>query len=98
MYGLSQKSWELLLKLAIDPLKNHGAEVWIFGSRARGDYKKFSDIDILYELKQEQQTGFISLIKENLEESDLPIKVDLVDLKNLAKAYAVNVHKEKKRV
>ena len=29
------------------PLKSKGALIYLFGSRAKGDYRKFSDIDLL---------------------------------------------------
>ncbi|MBE9540577.1 MAG: nucleotidyltransferase domain-containing protein [Proteobacteria bacterium] len=31
----------------MNPLKNQGANVWIFGSRARGDHQEYSDLDLM---------------------------------------------------
>jgi predicted nucleotidyltransferase len=54
-------------------------QVFIFGSRATGKAKKFSDFDIGIWGKKSVPSHLIVLIEEALEESDLPYKVDLVD-------------------
>jgi predicted nucleotidyltransferase len=88
-FGLTDQQLKILDEMVISPLKSHGVTVWIFGSRARGDHKPFSDIDIMYETKENIQlpVGFISSIKESIEESRLPYKMDLVDLKDMADSY-----------
>jgi uncharacterized protein len=88
-YGLTDQQLSLLSDLVISPLKAHGATVWIFGSRARGDHKPFSDIDIMFKPQtgKELPSGFLSRLREDLEESRLPFKVDLVDLNEMAESY-----------
>lgn len=54
-------------------------QVFIFGSRATGKAKKFSDYDIGIEGKKPIAWETMALVKEMFEESDLPFKVDLVD-------------------
>ena len=55
----------------------HPVKVGIFGSFARGDYKKGSDIEILVEFKE--APSLLTLIKLENELSEiLGIKVDLV--------------------
>lgn len=93
-FGLSQEDYQLLLKLAVLPLKKHGARVWVFGSRARGDHRPFSDIDLLYSPASELPPGALAEIINDLEESSLPIKVDLVRDTDLAKSYRMNVSKD----
>ena len=94
-FGLTASQCELLDKLLVRPLKDMGASVWIFGSRARGDHKTFSDIDILFETNQEIGLGRLSQFKEALEESNLPYKVDIVNLCDLADSYRMNALKER---
>jgi predicted nucleotidyltransferase len=94
MFGLGAADWEILRQECIDPLKDAGAKVWVFGSRARGDYTKFSDIDILYEFQINSKRS-ITAIKNNLEESRLSIKVDLVSINELADSYKSSVLKER---
>ena len=49
-FGLTAEEFSLLDELVIAPLKKHDCRVWIFGSRAREDHQKFSDIDIYCEI------------------------------------------------
>ncbi len=88
-FGLTQSEIELLRSLALDPLKRQGARVWLFGSRARGDYKPFSDIDLLYEVPEGVllPAGVLGRIEEELEDSNLPYKVDIVNLDEIASSY-----------
>lgn len=92
-FGLSDNEWDLLSKTVIQPLKNQGCQVWIFGSRARGVQKEFSDIDLLFELPPGSSlpSGFLSNIKEQIEESRLSYKVDLVEWSHLATSYRASV-------
>jgi len=54
----------------------HVKSLWIFGSRARGDYRPDSDLDILVEFAQPIGLEFVSL--HDLLEEWLGVKVDLV--------------------
>jgi len=60
----------------IDPNEH---QVFIFGSRATGKARKFSDYDIGIIGKKPIAWEILSLIDEAFEESDLPFKVDIVD-------------------
>jgi len=46
-FGLSDKNWKIIEDILINPLNSSGVRVWLFGSRARGDYEEFSDADFL---------------------------------------------------
>lgn len=94
-FGIKDKDWEIFEELLICPLKTLGFNVWIFGSRATGTYKKFSDVDVLYASDKEVPLGHLYLIRTNLEESDLTLKVDLVDINHLAKSYLPHVLQER---
>jgi len=99
-FGLTPEQFALLTSLVIGPLKKQKARVWIFGSRARGDQKKFSDVDVLFELTSghSMSGAEISLIKEQIEESRIPFKVDLVEWKDLAESYKQHILKERVEV
>jgi predicted nucleotidyltransferase len=58
------------------------AEIFIFGSRAKGTNKEFSDIDIAIKSPNLDFT-ILANIKFDLEESDLPYKVDVVNYDEL---------------
>ncbi len=53
--------------------------VYLFGSRARGDNTPFSDVDLGIMSDRDISTE-LALLREAVEESCLPYKVDIVDL------------------
>lgn len=96
MFGLSDKQYAILHDLVIAPLLSKGARVFVFGSRARGDNHPFSDIDILVRESPETPLSLseIWIIKENIEDSNLVIKVDLVRDQDLVASYRSSVEKD----
>jgi uncharacterized protein len=50
--------------------------VFVFGSRATGKQTKYSDLDIL--IKENAKDSDLYQLEEDLKESDLPFKVDVV--------------------
>jgi predicted nucleotidyltransferase len=95
-FGVEDAHWSILRNLLIQPLTESGCAVFIFGSRARGDYKKFSDLDILVE--GNAKSSLLSSISEQLEESNLPFRVDLVIASDLADAYKPSVERDKVKI
>lgn len=93
-FGLSQDEFEFLNKELIVPLKSLGAQIWIFGSRARGDHKRYSDIDVMVSSNKELNK-LLSERKEFFENSNFPYKLDLVFWNEFADSYKDNFHKEK---
>lgn len=96
-FGLEEKDFLLLKDLVLKPLKDMGAKTFVFGSRARGDYKAFSDIDILFEFSNDKakEAAKLYLLKSAIEESHFPYKVDFVEMKELAPSYKEQILKEK---
>jgi predicted nucleotidyltransferase len=98
-HGLKNNERKILEDLVLIPLKNLGARVWVFGSRATGTHKKNSDIDLLYQAEKLPIPDHkIYEIKSNLEESNFPFVLDLVDFNHLAQAYKDDVLKERKEL
>jgi len=97
MYGLHNDHLALLEDLVVKPLQAIQACIWIFGSRARGDHKKFSDVDILFQVpKADIPSGLIFDIKSRVEDSRLPFKVDLVHVDDIAGSYRASIIKERR--
>jgi type I restriction enzyme S subunit len=72
-----------------DILKEHvpDCEVWVFGSRAGPLAKPFSDLDLAIVSPDGLAVRRLALLSAAFEESDLPIKVDLVDWKSANPAF-----------
>lgn len=55
-------------------------DVWAFGSRATGKAKPFSDLDLAIVTDKPLSLAVSAALSEEFSESDLPWKVDVVDL------------------
>lgn len=60
------------------------AKIILYGSRARGDSKEGSDIDIALDIGTPIDKSLLSEIEWDLEDSDLPILFDIVDLAKIS--------------
>ncbi len=93
-YGLTNTELAYLDKAVITPLKMLGATVYIFGSRARGDHRRFSDVDILVDSLADLSSTISSIIEE-MEESNFPYKIDLVDDRSVADSYRSSIYRDR---
>lgn len=91
MYGLSHRELKTLLKILF-ARKDGLAQVKLFGSRARGDYKKTSDIDLAIEFSQPIHVQLTA----DLEGSTLPYTTDIIDLQTANKNLLLNVERDGK--
>ena len=71
------------------------AKIYLFGSRATGKNKEFSDIDIAINSKSKDISKRIALFNEGWEKSTLPYKVDVTAWKDIYKPYLPQIRKEK---
>jgi len=95
-FGLNEDDFAFLHRNLIQPLRLKGLKVYIFGSRASGKNHPFSDVDILVEGDFDDDVDSeIFRIKEQFEESNFPIKIDLVKSSDLAKSYQESVMSER---
>ena len=88
-YGINEDSFKEIISLfeSIEDLK----KVYIFGSRARGDYVKTSDIDLAIESDKDVKLRLLS----KLEDIRCILKFDVVDLKNIGNEKLLdNIKKE----
>lgn len=62
-------------------------EVWAFGSRVDANSKPFSDLDLAVISATELPVRRLALLTYAFEESDLPIKVDVIDWQSASPAF-----------
>ena len=68
-----------------------GARAFAFGSRAQGGAPPFSDLDLAIECDRPLGLDLIGQIAEAFSESDLPYKVDIVDLSALDPGFRTRI-------
>ena len=81
LYGLTERSIKTLY--AIFSKYPDIKQVHLFGSRAKGNFKIGSDIDLAV-MNNELQAITIARVLADCAESDLPVAVDIVDFNTLS--------------
>lgn len=74
MYGLSVRQWRQIFAI----LSRYGSRIdWVklFGSRARGDYKPVSDVDLAIASAE----NLVTPLQLDFDQSQLPFTFDLID-------------------
>ena len=69
-------------RLVLDILRAHlprRTKTWVFGSRATGRARPYSDLDLAIDAGRRLTLDEIAELAEAFMDSDLPYKVDLVD-------------------
>lgn len=71
-----------------------GARLKLFGSRARGDERRVSDIDLALIAPQPIALADLALLREALDESHIPFRVDVVDYASAPTKLRVAIDRE----
>lgn len=80
-FGITEEQYTWIKKILSTYLPS--ATIYVFGSRARGDYKKYSDLDLAIELTEPIQMKTWSELQEQFSECFIPYKIDLVDMSKI---------------
>jgi len=96
MYGLNDKELSSIRQVFL--MYPQIEAVMLYGSRARGDYRPYSDIDIA--LQSNGLThGQIADIEARLDDLYLPYSIDLCDIGNITNpALLLNIRREGKQL
>jgi len=70
------------------------AKVLIFGSRAKGSARKYSDYDILIDNSKPLDITELTNLQEAFIESIIPVKVEIVDRHRIDEAFFVKIEKD----
>ena len=82
-------------RITLSILKGQQVKAWLFGSRASGRARNFSDIDVALDAGAKQvPRGLLVRLADALEESHIPFRVDLVDMCAVSPAVRINIEKE----
>ena len=93
---LSEHDWAVLREVLRQVLPD--AEVWAFGSRARGTAKPFSDLDLVILSAEPLSLGALAELNHALEASDLTIRVDVVDWADASEAFRRIIEADRVRI
>jgi predicted nucleotidyltransferase len=84
------------LEIVKNILKKYPYTFYVYGSRARGDQKRLSDLDLATydEISWQDKVK----LEEAFEESDLPYTVDLIDLNKISRGFFDSIKKDLVRI
>ena len=81
MKNIEEKHFRIIKNI----LKKYPYAFYAYGSRVKGNNRRFSDLDLCY--RENIPIKIIAEIKEKLEESNLPYRVDLVSWNDLSSRF-----------
>lgn len=90
---LSPRDWKIVRDILARHVPQY--EVWAFGSRAKRTAKEYSDLDLAIITDQPLGLSLSADIANAFEESDLPIKVDVVDWATTSENFRQIIQREK---
>ncbi|NOT20258.1 MAG: nucleotidyltransferase domain-containing protein [Sideroxydans sp.] len=90
---LNPRDWEIVRTILARHVPQY--EVWAFGSRTKGTAKEYSDLDLAIITDQPISLALSAAIADDFAESDLPIKVDVVDWATTSETFRRIIEKEK---
>lgn len=74
--------------------QDENLKIYVFGSRATGKTKKYSDLDIALESNSKIDSSKLSKISIELEETTIPYKIDVIDLNNITDSFKKCIEKD----
>lgn len=81
--------------LAIIRARLPEAKVWVYGSRAKGQARRYSDLDLMLDDHGKTISGSVlGNLDEDFDESSLPIIVELRDMAEIDAAFLARVQKD----
>jgi len=90
---LSTENWCEVCEILQTHARNYS--VWAFGSRVKGNAKKYSDLDLVIVTLKPLSLSKMAQIREAFDESNLPIRVDIVDLASTNKSFQKIIEQQK---
>lgn len=69
-------------------------DVYLFGSRARGTAREGADLDVALDAGAPIKFGTLANIASDVEESNIPLFVDIVDMHNISIEMRKEIEKE----
>lgn len=82
MFGLEDRHLNFVKETLKKYVPNPDAKFYIFGSRARGKFREYSDVDIAIDCS-DLAPAIKSKLELEFENSTFPYEVDIVDLNNI---------------
>lgn len=83
-------------QVLLEVIQSHlpGCTVHLFGSRARGRQRSGSDFDLALDAGRKLSWAELGVIKEAIEETSIPVFVDLIDVHTVSADFLKHIQTE----
>ncbi len=71
-----------------------GVKIYLYGSRARGSHREWSDIDLALDCGQEIERRDVSEARHIFQESSIMYKIELVDVHRISEDFKNKIMKD----
>ena len=85
---------ERVRELVVSSLERYDVRVYLFGSHATGGVHDASDVDVAVDVLEPLPPGVLARLREALEESTIPYRVEVVDLRDAGAEFRERVLRE----
>ena len=85
---------ERVRELVVSSLERYDVRVYLFGSHATGGVHDASDVDVAVDVLEPLPPGVLARVREALEESTIPYRVEVVDLRDAGAEFRERVLRE----
>ncbi|MCL1947995.1 MAG: nucleotidyltransferase domain-containing protein [Chitinivibrionia bacterium] len=92
--NLDEKSFSIVCDILKKNLKGMNAKTYIYGSRAKGKNRKYSDIDIAVKAENNIPFSIMAHLSYDFEESFLDYFVDVIDLNATSENFIKHIEKD----
>lgn len=91
MINITNEQKEIILQILNSYVPD--SRVLAFGSRVRGDFKKYSDLDLAIIGNNKMSINQWGELIEAFQESELPFRVDILDWRAISEEFRVEIVK-----
>ena len=85
--SIEKEYLSIIKEAVVTSLKDDKVKIVLFGSRARGDNQRCSDVDIGIIPVGKFNKDRITLLKEKVEDLNIPYKVEIVNLSEVSEEF-----------
>lgn len=89
-----RRSLDMIKSLIMETFRDTDIRIMLFGSRARGDFDRRSDIDIGIMPGKNYDSKKLIILREKIENMNIPYKVDIVDISKVSEIFRKKSMKE----
>jgi uncharacterized protein len=90
---IESKYLNLIKNIINSILQDKNLKIYVFGSRAKGNARQYSDLDVALKSDSKIDVDKINKIKIGLDDTTIPYKIDVIDLNEISDSFKSCIEK-----